>query len=121
MHGAADGTVGPAAADVGQGLVDLLIGRARLGLEKRSRGHDEAGLTVSALGHLLLDPGTLHRMKSAATEALDRGHRLAGGIGDLDRARAHRRAVEMHGARAAGRDAAAEFRTDDIEVLPQYP
>ena len=66
MHGAAHRAVGAAAADVGQRVVDLLVGRLGLAPEQRRRRHDEAGLAVAALGHLLLDPGALHRMELPA-------------------------------------------------------
>jgi len=46
---------------------------------------------------------------------------VAGGLADRMRAGAHRRAVDMHRAGATGRDAAAELRADDVEILAQHP
>ena len=103
MHGAADGAVGAAAADVGQDFVDVLVARLGLGLEQRRRGHDEAGLAVAALGHLLLDPGLLHGVQRALPQPFDGDHRLAGDVGRRHRAGAHRHAVDMDGAGAARR------------------
>src|ERR1700730_19384 len=121
MHGAADRAVGAAAADVGEDLVDVAVARPRVGREQRRRGHDEAGLAVTALGHLLLDPRLLHRVQPALPQPFDGHHVLAGDVARRHRARAHRHAVDMHRAGAALRHAAAEFRSDDVEVLAQDP
>src|SRR3979490_1307774 len=121
VHGAADRAVGAAAADVGEDLVDVSVAWPRVGREQRRRGHDEAGLAVAALGHLLLDPRLLHRVQAALPQPFDGHHVLAGGIVGRHRARTHRHAVDMHRAGAALRHAAAEFRSDDVEVLAQDP
>src|ERR1043166_1758508 len=39
----------PASSDIGDGLVDVLIGRLRLLLEKRRDRHDHAALAIAAL------------------------------------------------------------------------
>src|ERR1700737_742970 len=51
---------GAAAADIGNGLVDVLIGRLRLLLEQRGDGHDHAALAIATLRHIVVDPGLLH-------------------------------------------------------------
>src|SRR4051812_17812853 len=45
----ADALVRAAAADVGHRFVDVLVGRVRVRLEERDRGHDLARLAVAAL------------------------------------------------------------------------
>ena len=54
-------------------------------------------------------------------QALDRGNRHSLGCRDRQRARADGPAVEVHGAGAAGRDAAAELRARQPERLAQDP
>src|SRR6202166_2630552 len=56
---------GAAAADIGDGFVDVLVGRLRLLLEKRRHRHDHAGLAISALRNLVVDPGFLHLVQCA--------------------------------------------------------
>ena len=103
--------------------VDILVAGLRLVLEQRRRSHDEAGLAVAALGHLVLDPGALQGMQPPSTtgQAFDGGHRLAGDVGHGDRAGAHRLAIDMDRAGAADGNAAAELRPDDVQVLAQDP
>src|SRR5882762_4136532 len=45
-----DPLIGPATADVRHRVVDLLVGRLRLLLQQRCRGHDLPGLAIAALG-----------------------------------------------------------------------
>src|SRR5258706_8626209 len=53
----ADSHISAAATDVpGHGGVDIAIGRARLGGEQRRCGHDLAGLAITALRHVQVDP-----------------------------------------------------------------
>ena len=54
--------IGAAAADVGDGAVDLPVARVRGVLQQRGDRHYHAALTVAALRHLLVDPGLLHGM-----------------------------------------------------------
>src|SRR5438105_15912387 len=49
MHRAAQPLVGAAAADIGEIGVDVGVGRIWIGLEISRRGHDLAGLAVTAL------------------------------------------------------------------------
>src|SRR5262245_36387349 len=76
-----------AAADIGDGLVDVLVGRLRLLLEKRCDRHDHATLAIAALRNIVGDPGLLHLMQRAiAGETFDGGDLLAGGFADRDAA-----------------------------------
>ena len=124
MNRLADARIRAAAAHVAaHRCVDVRIGRVRLLLEQRCGRHELAGLAVTALRDVVLDPCGLQRMQLAvgACEAFDRRDLLTRGGGDRHRARAHRRAVQMHGARAALGDAAAVLRADQTEVIPQHP
>src|SRR6266705_1720064 len=58
--------IGAATANVGNGGVDVRVGRLRLLLEERRDRHDHAALAVAALRHVVRDPGLLHRMQLAA-------------------------------------------------------
>src|SRR6201996_593972 len=51
---------GAAAADIGDGVVDVGIGWLRLVLQQRRHRHDHAALAVAALRHVEADPGLLH-------------------------------------------------------------
>src|SRR5215207_8883543 len=53
----ADLLEGPASADIGDGLVDVLVGRLRLHLEKCGDRHDHAALAIAALRNGVGDPG----------------------------------------------------------------
>src|SRR5690348_9258659 len=56
---------GAAAADIGDGVVDVLVGRLRLLLQKRRHRHDHAGLAIAALRHIVGNPGLLHLVQGA--------------------------------------------------------
>src|SRR5262245_41500045 len=113
---------GAAAADVGDGVVDVGVGGLGLVLQERCHRHDHAGLAVAALGHVVIDPGLLHLVQRAARgEPLDGGNLLALGGADWQRAGAHRRAVDVHGAGAALGDAAAIFGSSQTDILPDRP
>src|SRR5258705_12975342 len=56
---------GAAAANIGDGYVDVLVGRLRLLLEKRCHRHDHAGLAIAALRNVLVDPSLLHLVECA--------------------------------------------------------
>src|SRR5262245_12250898 len=70
---------GAAAADIGDGLVDVLVGRLRLVLQQRRHRHDHAALAIAALRHIAGDPGLLHLVQYAigACQPLDGGNLLA--------------------------------------------
>src|SRR3979411_2850603 len=55
----------PAAADIGDSFVDVLVGRLRFFLEKRSHRHDHSGLAISALRDVVVDPGFLYLVQCA--------------------------------------------------------
>src|ERR1700686_1120403 len=88
---------GAAAADIGDGLVDVLVGRLRLVLEQRCHRHDHAALAIAALRNVVGDPGLLHLVEHAiGAKALDRGDLLADGFADQDAAGAHRDPIDMN-------------------------
>src|SRR5215813_3771639 len=63
---------GSAPADVGDGVVDVGVGRLGLVLQQGGHGHDHPGLAIAALRNLVLDPGLLHLVQgSARGEPLD--------------------------------------------------
>src|SRR6266705_1535370 len=119
----ADSHISAAAADVPRhGGVDIAVGRVGVGREQRRRGHDLAGLAITALRHLQRDPGLLDLSAGGrGANGLDGGDALAGRGSDRRDARARRLAVEVHRARAAQRHAAAEFRAGHPEHVAQHP
>src|ERR1700752_3454037 len=56
---------GSAATDIGDGVVDVLVGWFRLFFQERRHRHDHAGLAISALRHVVGDPGLLHLVQLA--------------------------------------------------------
>src|SRR5260221_4154976 len=51
---------GAAAADIGDGFVDVLVGRIWLLLEKGCHRHDHPALAITALRNIIGDPRLLH-------------------------------------------------------------
>src|ERR1700730_18770523 len=118
-----DALVRPTPADVAaHRRVDVGLRRALARGEQRGRAHHLAGLAVSALGHVLLDPRLLHGMEPAAPrQALDVRDTTAFHRRDRRHAGAHRGAVHVHGTGPAEGHAAAELRAGEIEILAQHP
>ena len=56
---------GAAAADVGDRIVDILVARFWLFLEKCCDRHDHATLAVTALRYIVFNPGLLHLVQPA--------------------------------------------------------
>src|ERR1043166_7736341 len=109
---------GPAPTDVGDRLVDVLVGRLRLLIEQRRDRHHHSPLAVAALRYVVRDPGLLHLGELAILrEALDRRDLLAGGIADRERAGARRNAVHMDRAGAALRAAPTVFRPGQSDLF----
>ena len=121
MDGFADAGVRAAAADVGDGGIELLVGGRGIRGEKSADGHDHAGLAVAALRDLMIDPGLLHWSGRGAAEAFDGGDFGVGGGRDRDAAAAHRFSVEVDGAGTASADAAAVFGAGEAEFVAQDP
>src|SRR3954466_6749519 len=74
---------GAAAADIGDGLVDVGVGRLRLLAQQRRHRHDHAALAIAALRHVLGNPGFLHLVQCiAGGEPFDGRDLLACGLAD---------------------------------------
>src|SRR5579871_6379673 len=111
LDGGPNALVCAAAAEIAvHGRVDVVVGRMRVLLEQRRSLHDLAGLAVSALRDVVVAPRYLERVIALRVEPFDGGDRLAARVAHRRLAGAHRVAVEVDRARAAGCDAAAEFR-----------
>src|SRR6266403_3558320 len=84
VRGGVDGLAhlleGAATADVGDGLVDVRVGRLRLFLEQGRHRHDHAALAIAALRNVIGDRGLLHLVQRAiARQSFDGGDLLADG------------------------------------------
>src|SRR5687768_2490746 len=117
----AHATIGPAAAKVPDGRVDLRVGGLGMLLEQRRHRHDHSGLAVAALRHLVLDPRLLHAMQSALAQPLDGEHVLPRGGRRGRDARPHRRPIHVHGARTALGHAAPVLRAGELQLVAQHP
>ena len=117
-----DALIGAAAADVAvHGGVDFRVRRLwRLG-QKRGRRHQLARLAVAALRHLLGDPCDLQRVAGGGRQPFDRRDLLAGRQRHRRGARPDGVAVEVHGAGAALRQAAAEFGAGQADGVADDP
>src|SRR5258708_4773518 len=113
---------GAAAADIGDGVVDVLVGRLRVVLEQGPPRHDHAALAIATLRNVGLDPGLLHLVqRPVGGETLDRGDLLAAGFADEHTARAHRHAIDMDGAGAALCNAATVFGAGQADIFADHP
>jgi len=74
MNCGANSGIRGASADVAtHSGIDVGVRGRCIFFKQCGRGHDLAGLTVAALGHLQRDPGGLNRLSGFALEALDGG------------------------------------------------
>src|ERR1700712_1986611 len=122
VNGLANLLEGSASADIGDGLVDILVGGLRLLLEKGRHRHDHAALAIATLRNVVGDPGLLHLVQCAIVgEAFDGGDLFADGFGDHDAAGAHRHAVDMDRAGPALCNATTVFGPGQSDVLPDSP
>src|ERR1035437_6932510 len=111
VNGGANPQIGDAPADVAvHRRVDVRVRRLGRLLEQRGRSHQLARLAVAALRHVEFLPGALQRVRAVRGESFDGRDLRAGDRRDLSLARPGRRAVDVHGARAALAYAAAELR-----------
>src|SRR5882672_2600689 len=111
-----------AAADVGDGVVDVGIGRLRIVLEQRRDRHDHAALAIAALRNVMVDPGLLNFGQHAIRRQSFNGRDLlADDFANERAAGAHRGAVDENRAGAALRDAAAIFGAGQPDVFTDRP
>ena len=114
--------VGTTTAQVAlHGVIDVLIRGGGVICQQISSLHDLSGLTVTALGDLVVDPRLLDdREVVGGAEPFDCGH-IAPNIRKGHLARPHGLAINMHGAGATGRHAAAEFSASEANGVAQNP
>src|SRR5690349_1038272 len=111
-----------AAADVGDGIVDVGVGRLGVLPEQGHDRHDHAALAIAALRDVVIDPRLLHLAQRAVDgEALDRGDLLADGFAELNATGSHCDAIDVNRAGAALGDAAAIFGTGQPDVFAYRP
>jgi hypothetical protein len=112
-----------AAADVaGHRVVDIGIGWMWVARKQCRSGHDLARLAIPALNDLPVEPGLLDLgARRCRSDCLDR--RDLGGADAVDRGDTGTGgdAVDMHGAGATERHAAAEFGASHAEHVAQHP
>src|SRR5262250_2916075 len=122
VHRRADPRIGAAATDVGHRVVDVLVGRFRLALEERRRGHELPGLAVTALRHVERRPRVLHGVRAGRGQALDGDDPIrALHAADGEDARAHDPVVDVHRAGAALCDTAAVLGARQTDLLADDP
>ena len=116
-----DPHVRSAAAEVAvQRRANLRARRLLVARDERRGRHDHPVDAVAALRGLLVDERLLDRMRLVGrAESFDRRDGSAGGGGERRRARANRVAVDVHHARAALSEPAAELGAGEAEVVAQ--
>src|SRR3981081_3942974 len=113
---------GAATADIGDGLVDVLVGRLRLFLAQRRHRHHHPAVAVAELRNIVGNPGLLHFVqRSVAAQSFNGGDLFSGRFADQHAARAHRNAVDMDGAGPALCNAASIFGAGQADILPNRP
>src|SRR6516162_10839811 len=119
----ANADIGTTATDVaGHRVVDIGIRRMRVAGKQRRGGHDLARLAVAALNNLAVEPGLLDLgARCCRADGLDRRDLGSADTVDGGDAGTGGGPVEMHGAGAAERHAAAELRAGHAEHVAQYP
>src|SRR5580704_12587073 len=122
VNRSADTDVGRATAQVAvHGEIDVVVVRPLDLLEQGGRGHDLPRLTVSALRHILGDPGSLDRVGLATGQSLD-GRDLAGAdAGYRHRAGSQWLTIEKNRAGTALRHPATELGAGQAKTVPQHP
>src|SRR3989442_7809975 len=115
LHGVHDARIGRAPAQIPvHGLHDLFLGWVRGTGEERRCLHDLTRLTVPALGHLQLDPGSLDGVVVRGVQALDgRDQRPFRHVCERDQARTLRASVDVHRAGSAQPQPAAVLRAGE--------
>jgi hypothetical protein len=123
LMASADPPVRAAPADVaGHGPIDVRVARSRRTLQQRTGRHDLARLTIAALHDLEVEPRTLDpRSCIGLADRLDRVMALPSSALTVQDAGASGLAVDVHGARAALPQAAAELRAAHVEHVAQDP
>src|SRR5437660_4666394 len=118
-HRLDDVLIAGATAEVRREHVDqLLVADIRLALQHARDQHEEPGRAEAALQAVVLHEGALeHGKLIARREPLDRADRLADGLHGKHEARAHRRAIDQHRARAAHAVLAADVGAGETAVL----
>ena len=99
--------------------VDVGVGGRLVHHEQRRRAHDLPRLAVAALRHAQRRPGGLHGLCDRPGYAVDGGDGAPLDLRDGRDAGAPRRSVHMHGAGAAQRFPATEFRAGQAEIGAQ--
>src|SRR3989442_14403083 len=117
----ADAIVGAATAYVAaHGAFDFGVGGALYLGEQRRGAHDLARLAVTALRHVVRDPGLLqHSAFLGVADALDRRDSLASSRAERRRAGSRGLSVHVNGAGAAQRHAATVLGAGHAEVVAQ--
>src|SRR5438093_1225750 len=119
VHRLPDALIRAAAADVGHGVVDVVIGRFWLSLEESRRRHDLPGLAVTALRHVERRPSFLDGVRAGGRQAFDGDDPLRGlhaPHGKDAGADEHRRSLVLHAQMPdRGRDV-ADRQTDAAAV-----
>jgi hypothetical protein len=119
----ANAQIGPAAADVaGHRVVDIGIRRMRVARKQRRSRHDLARLAVAALNDLAVEPGLLDLgARRCRADRLDRRDLRGANAVDIGDAGTGGDAIDMHGAGAAQRHAAAELGAGHAQHVAQHP
>src|SRR5438034_7563447 len=101
-------------------LLDFVVGRLAVLLQKRRGLHDHAVDAITALDRLLIDERLLQRMRTTRrAQAFERDDLLSDGSAYRQDARADRLAVDMDRACAALTETASEARSMEPHIVTE--
>jgi hypothetical protein len=114
--------VGAAAAKVaGHAGIDIRIAGVRMPGQKGRRRHNLSRMTVAALGHIVLYPGLLQRVRSIGGQAFDGGNIFPDDLGYRGYTGPGRFSSHMDGTGAAKSHAASELRPRQADIVSENP
>src|SRR6185437_1814379 len=122
MNRLPDARIGSAPAQIAvHTSIDVLVAWMRVFGEQRSGGHDLAGLAIAALRDVDLSPGNLQRVLAVRRKPFDSSDAPVCGARGRRHTRSYGLTIQMNRASAALTDAAAVFRSMEVEYIPKHP
>src|SRR4029450_2240311 len=113
--------VGATPANVRDFPIDVAVRGVSGACQQGRHRHDLAGLAITALRHIVLDPGTLDRMLTVWRQTLNRDNVTIEHGADRQHARARRPSIHMYRAGTTLRDATPVFRAGEGGVIAREP
>src|SRR4029077_14765822 len=122
VNRSADADISRAATEVAiHGRINVAVARPLDFLEQTRRTHDLPRLAITALRHIVVDPGSLDRILLASSQSLDGRDLAVANPGYRHRAGAQRLTVEKNRAGPALVHSAPELGAGQVEIVSKDP